>query len=150
MSPIGQLRISPRLPLRLQFPNQAPTTNFFITWKAGTPFHLHIRASKFLAVQQAPTNVALPAWMCSEIERDVGLLHEVQYLHKRTKLAIYCCNTRATHIARSLPFHMSEPRLSSLDSAFDSFMAHTLGFELDYDSGQHGPVYKAALAQLRA
>ena len=28
-------------------------------------------------------------------------------------------------------------------------MAHTLGFELDYDSGQHGPVYKAALAQLR-
>ena len=28
-------------------------------------------------------------------------------------------------------------------------MAHTLGFELDYDSGQHDPVYKAALAQLR-
>ncbi len=28
-------------------------------------------------------------------------------------------------------------------------MTHTLGFELDYDSGQHGPVYKAALAQLR-
>jgi hypothetical protein len=86
---------------------------------------------------------------CSEIERDLDLLQEVQYLHQRTKLAIYCCNTRATHLARSLPLHISEPRLSSLDSAFDSFMAHTLGFELDYDSGQHGPVYKAALAQLR-
>ena len=96
---------------------------------------------------------------CSEIERDLDLLHEVQYLHQRTKLAIYCCNTRATHLARSLPLHISEPRLSSLDSAFDSFMAHTLGFDSesgqhgpvfkDYDSGQHGPVYKAALAQLR-
>ena len=28
-------------------------------------------------------------------------------------------------------------------------MASSLGFELDYESGQHGPVYKAALAQLR-
>ena len=86
---------------------------------------------------------------CSEIERDLDLLQEVQYLHQRTKLAIYCCNTRATHLVRSLLLHISEPRLSSLDSAFDSFMAHTLGFELDYGSGQHSPVFKAALAQLR-
>ncbi len=86
---------------------------------------------------------------CSEIERDLDLMQDVQYLHQRTKLAIYCCNTSATHLARSLPLHISEPRISSLDRAFDSFMAHTLGFELDYDSGQHAPVYKAALGQLR-
>ncbi len=28
-------------------------------------------------------------------------------------------------------------------------MAHTLGFELDYDSGPHYTAYRAALAQLR-
>ncbi len=68
---------------------------------------------------------------CTDIERDLDLLQEVQYIiYQRTKLAIFCCNTRATHLACSLPLHISEPRLSSLDSTFDSFMAHTLGFEL--------------------
>ena len=55
---------------------------------------------------------------CSEIERDLDLLHDVQYLQQRTKLAIYCCNTRATHLARSLPLHISEPRLSSHQASY--------------------------------
>ncbi len=45
---------------------------------------------------------------CSEIERDLDLLQDVQNLQQRTKLAIYCCNTRATHLARSHPHHISE------------------------------------------
>ena len=86
---------------------------------------------------------------CKDIEHDLDLLHDIQYLHQRTKLAIYCCNTRATYLARSIPLHISESRPSNLDSAFDCFMAHTLGFERNYDSGQHQAVYRAALAQIR-
>jgi hypothetical protein len=88
---------------------------------------------------------------CSKIGRDLDLVQDVQYLHQRAKLTIYCCNTSATHLVRSFPLHISEPRLSSqesLESAFDSFMAHILGFELDYDSGPRCTDYQTALAQL--
>jgi hypothetical protein len=37
---------------------------------------------------------------------------------------------------------------SSLDSTFDRFMAHTLTFELDYDSDPCYSDYQAVLAQL--
>ncbi len=45
------------------------------------------------------------------IDKDLDLPKDVQYLHQRTKLAIYCCNlnTRATYLARSLPLALSEP-----------------------------------------
>ncbi len=58
-----------------------------------------------------------------------------------------------TYLARWLTLALSEPRVHKLDQAFNAFMAHTLSFEQDYDTGLYRatcPTVKGrALSQVR-
>ncbi len=83
------------------------------------------------------------------MEKDLDLLKDVHYLHQRSKLAIFLCNSKATYLARSLQLALSEPRLHKFDQAFNALMARTLSFEPNYGTGPHRAIYQAALTQLR-
>ena len=84
-----------------------------------------------------------------DIEHDLELLQSISYLHQRTKLAIYCCNTRPTYLLRALPLGITKPRMYRPDAVFDAFMASTLSFQRNYRQGEHKDTYAAALRQLR-
>ena len=83
------------------------------------------------------------------IKADLVLLQSFPYLHQRMKLAIYCCNTRASYLLRSLPAAIIDGPTRLLDQVFDAFTAKTLSFEEDYAVSTHKDLYSAALCQSR-
>ena len=85
----------------------------------------------------------------ADIQKDLDAVTALPALHQRTKLAIYCCNTRITYLQRAIPIQHSLPLMSLFDSQFDRFMATTLSFEPQYQTCLHSDSYKRALKQLR-
>ena len=84
-----------------------------------------------------------------DIQKDLDALTALPCLHQRTKLAIYCCNTRITYLQRAVPLALSLPLMPDLDSRFDQFMATTLSFEDQYSTSPHSAFYLRALRQIR-
>ena len=87
--------------------------------------------------------------IADKIEQDLALLKEFPWLHQRTKLAIYCSNTRATYFLRAIAPNIAEPVMKRLDASFDDFLAHTLSFPATHR--QESPLipYDKALQQAR-
>ena len=67
-------------------------------------------------------NLVLEA-IAVKIEQDLALLKEFPWLHQRTKLALYCSNTRATYFLRAIAPNIAEPVMKRLDASFDDFLA---------------------------
>ena len=85
----------------------------------------------------------------SDIQKDLDALTAFPALHQRTKLALYCCNTRITYLQRAVPLALSLPRMPDFDAQFDQFMATTLSFEDQYQTSPHSAHYVQALRQIR-
>ena len=45
------------------------------------------------------------------IQRDLDLLSTFDHLHQRTKLALYCCNSRIVYLPSALPIEVVRPEL---------------------------------------
>jgi hypothetical protein len=85
----------------------------------------------------------------SKIEQDLTLLKEFPWLHQRTKLAIFCSNTRATYFLRAATPTIAEPVMKRLDASFDEFLAHTLSFPATYRQESPLVPYDKAIQQAR-
>jgi hypothetical protein len=85
----------------------------------------------------------------ADIQTDLDALMAFPSLHQRTKLALYCCNTRITYLQRAVPLALSLPLMPDFDERFDQFMAKTLSFEDQYQSSPHSASYQRALRQIR-
>ena len=85
----------------------------------------------------------------ADIQKDLDALMAFPSLHQRTKLALYCCNTRITYLQRAVPLALSLPLMPDFDERFDQFMAKTLSFEDQYQSSLHSASYQRALRQIR-
>jgi hypothetical protein len=85
----------------------------------------------------------------ADIKHDLDLLAAFPALHQRTKLGIYCSNTRISYMLRAVPIDLSLPQMETLDQYFDQFMAVTLHFERDYTTSAAAETYKRALRQIR-
>ena len=81
------------------------------------------------------------------IQSDLDLLSRFENRHQRTKLAVYCCNTRITYLTSYVLFPSRAP--SHLDALFDHFMAVSLSFQDDYAHSPHATHYAQALQQIR-
>ena len=87
--------------------------------------------------------------IADKIEQDLALLKEFPWLHQRTKLAIYCSNTRATYFLRAIAPNIAEPVMKRLDASFDDFLAHTLSFPATHRQESPLVPYDKALQQAR-
>ena len=85
-----------------------------------------------------------------DIQTDLDALMAFPSLHQRTKLALYCCNTRITYLQRAVPLALSLPLMPDFDERFNQFMATTLSFEDQYHSSPHSEStsYQRALRQI--
>ena len=84
-----------------------------------------------------------------DIQKDLDALSTFPSLHQRTKLALYCCNTRITYLQRAVPLALSLPLIPDFDERFDQFMATTLSFEDQYHTSSQSDSYERALQQIR-
>ena len=85
----------------------------------------------------------------ASIQRDLDLLSTFDHRHQRTKLALYCCNSRIVYLLRALPLEVVRPELPHLDQLFETFIASTLCFEEGYSVSRHAASYDRALQQVR-
>ena len=85
----------------------------------------------------------------TSIQRDLDLLSTFDHRHQRTKLALYCCNSRIVYLLRALPLEVVRPELPHLDQLFETFVASTLCFEEGYSVSRHAASYDRALQQVR-
>ena len=65
----------------------------------------------------------------TSIQRDLDLLSKLDHRHQRTKLALYCCNSRIMYLLRALPLEVVQPELPHLDQIFKTFVASTVWFK---------------------
>ncbi len=84
--------------------------------------------------------------LIGKVENNLSHLRQFPNIHRRIKLATYCCNARVVYLLRAVPVALILPRMQELDKMFDNFMAHTLAA---YIHCQHAQAYLSALRQCR-
>ena len=72
----------------------------------------------------------------------------LDHQHRRTKLALYCCNSRIVYLICALPLEVVRPELPQLDQLFDTFVASTLCFKEGYSESHHAVSHNRALQQV--
>ena len=82
------------------------------------------------------------------IQSDLDLLSRFENSHQRTKLAVYCCNTRITSLLRALPLTSSQSHLLDPDALCDHVMAVTLSFQDDDAHSPNATQHAQALQQI--
>jgi hypothetical protein len=143
--PEQQLAIHPRVSL------DGPTGAITILLGTDTPFSLRREGVKILGCPiGTPQFCSLHIESaCRKILADLDRLKTFPYLHHRTKLALYCCNTRISYLLRAVPTPTIQPFLVTLDRNFDFFLADTLSFEASYETSIHAAAYQRAIQQSR-
>ena len=84
----------------------------------------------------------------TSIQRDPDLLSTFDHRHQRTKLALFCCNSRIVYLLRALPLEVVLPKLPHLDQPFETFVASTLCFKEGYSESNDAVSYDRVLQQV--
>ena len=85
----------------------------------------------------------------AKIVQDVEHLELVDSLHLRSKLAVYCCNTRISYFLRLASLRTSSAWTVKYDKAFECVFRRVLHFPFDSQDPLVSPSYDNALEQLR-
>ena len=130
---------------------EAPETGFSLSMPNGDKVPISTQGLKILGCPIGVEEFCKSELTCifNKISSDLDLLCTFPHLHQRMKMAIFCCNTRATYFLRAMPLSLTGQLTPNLDSDFERFIAETLGFPKQYKDHEYRTQYDNALKQCR-